>query len=272
MIRPLRSARVITLASGKGGVGKTSVAVNLGIALSRLGRRTMLVDCDFGMANAAIMMGMNPATTLEDFFAGNSDLESIVTMGPSDLIVVPGGTARETIRHPDETLRRRLSSGLREYSDRLDYIIVDTPSGIARDTLSLIAESDTVVLIVSAEPTAFTDAYATLKTLILDYDCKDIAVVANMVDDGAAAHDLFSRLSVLVSRFLPVDLRFLGYIVNDKHLRDAVMCKRSCIEAFPSSQAANCLNHLALALDAIPITRRKSGDIFFAREELHACY
>jgi flagellar biosynthesis protein FlhG len=267
-----RAARVISLASGKGGVGKTNIAVNLSLSLSRLRRRSMLVDCDLGLANAAIMMGLNVAETIEDVVDGSLSLDEIVVDGPDALFVVPGGSGGDAALALDLSVRRRLADAFRPHRRSLDYVIVDTPSGAAPDTLDLVAASDMILLVVSPEPTAFMDAYATAKMLTLDHGATQISVVSNMVDDIAAGHDLFRRFRDVAARFLPSELDFLGSIPRDDRVRLAVMRKRCCVEVFPDAAASQALGRLARTIDALQLPARQGGDCFFGMEALIGAY
>lgn len=265
-----RPARVITLASGKGGVGKTNLAVNLGIALARLGRRAMLVDCDFGLADAAILLGLSPSATIEDYMEGRAPLASVITERADGLLVAPGGSGAGVMPIIESAERRRLAEGMRPYADSLDYVVVDAPSGIARQTLGLLAASDRVLLVLSAEPAAFLDAYATLKLLMLEHGCAHISVIANMVEHEAAGRELFQRFRDVAARFLPSGPHYLGSVPRDEHVRAAVLHKRAWIEAFPASRAAAAMLRLARALDDLHLPAAPGGARFFGMETLHA--
>lgn len=263
-----RTARVITLASGKGGVGKTNIAVNLSLALSRLRRRSMLVDCDLGLANAAIMMGLQAADTLEDVVDGSLSLDEIVIDGPDAVFVIPGASGGGSTPRIDEAARRRLGDAFRPHVRSLDYVIVDTATGAAPDTLELVANSDMILLVVAPEPTAFMDAYATAKKLTLDHGATEISIVANLVDSEAAGRDLFRRFSDVAARFLKTELRFMGSIPRDEHVRAAVMRKRCCIQAFPQAPASLALGRLARTIDILDMPPAHGGARFFGMEAL----
>jgi flagellar biosynthesis protein FlhG len=263
-----RSARVIALASGKGGVGKTNIAVNLSLALSRMRRRSMLVDCDLGLANAAIMMGLNASDTLEDVVDGSLSLDEIVVDGPDAVFVIPGATGGDNVPHLDTAARRRLGLAFRPHMRSLDYVIVDTATGNAPDTLDLVASSDMILLVVSPEPTAFMDAYATAKRLTLDHGATEISIVANLVDSEAAGRDLFRRFSDVAARFLTTELRFMGSVPRDEHVRAAVMRKRCCIQAFPDARASLALGRLARTIDILDMPATRGGARFFGMEAL----
>ena len=263
-----RPARVITLASGKGGVGKTNIAVNLSLALSRLRRRSMLVDCDLGLANAAIMMGLQATDTIDGMVDGSLSLDEIVIDGPDALFVIPGSSGGGAVPSLDVAARRRLGQAFRPHVRSLDYVIVDTPTGNAPETLGLIADADMILLVVSPEPTAFMDAYATAKRLTLDHGTKEISIVANMVENEGAGRDLFRRFSDVAARFLATELRFMGSVPRDEHVRAAVMRKRCCIQAFPQAPASLALGRLARTLDILDIPARPGGARFFGMEAL----
>ena len=263
-----RTARVITLASGKGGVGKTNIAVNLALALSRLRRRSMLVDCDMGLANAAIMMGLQAADTIEDVVDGSLSLDEIVVDGPDSVFVVPGSSGGDGIPTLDGAARRRLGEAFRPHVRSLDYVIVDTATGAGPDTLDLVASSDMILLVVAPEPTAFMDAYATAKRLTLDHGAAEISIVANLVDSETAGRDLFRRFSDVAARFLSTELRFMGSVPRDEHVRAAVMRKRCCIQAFPDAPASRALGRLARTIDILDMPASEGGARFFGMEAL----
>lgn len=263
-----RTARVLSVASGKGGVGKTNLAVNLSLALSRRHRRSMLVDCDFGLANAAIMMGIKAQETIEDVVGGHMSLDEIVIDGPDALFVVPGSAGGVPTHGLDLSVRRRLADAFRPHRRSLDYVVVDTPSGASPDTLDLVAAADFTLLVVSPEPTAFMDAYATAKMLTVDHGVTRIGVVSNLVEDEAAGRDLFRRLRDVAARFLPLEMLYVGSIPRDDSIRKAVMRKRCVLEAFPLSQAARSLNRLAGTIEDLGIATNAGGDCFFGMEAL----
>jgi len=265
-----RSARVIALASGKGGVGKTHLAVNLALAFARMGRRSMLVDCDLGLANAAILLGLNAEVTLEDFVSGRIPLEAVVTEGPGGMLFVPGGNGIGAPPPIERAERRRMADGFRPYADAIDYMVIDAPSGISRQTMGVVAASDRVLLVLSGEPTAFVDAYATLKLLALDHGCHSVAVVTNMVEHDGAGRELFRRFRDVAARFLPCELEHLGSIPRDEHLRHAVMAKRPFLDAYPQARASAAMMRLARAIDDLAVPAGAGGTRFFGLEVLHA--
>ncbi len=261
-----RKARVLVVASGKGGVGKTAIAANLSVALARMDRRTMLVDCDFGLANTGIMLGVRGETTIEDVMAGRAPLDAAITPASAGLLLVPGASGVASASEMSKADRRRLSDSFRPHAEALDYLVIDPPAGIQPQTMRLLAMSDRILLVLTGEPTSFMDAYATVKLLALDHGCTTVSVISNMVDSEVSGRDLFNRFHDVASRFLPSELDYLGSLPRDEHMRMAIMRKRPCLEAFPESRASTALLRLAGALDAIDIPPCTGGSRFFGLE------
>jgi len=263
-----RTARVIAVTSGKGGVGKTNVAVNLSVALSRMGKRAMLVDADIGLANANILLGVNAARTIADVLADQRSAEEVVQSGPAGLFLVPG--------HSGVTVPRASNRGLghafRSYAGTLDHVVVDTASGIGAESLELVATSDIILIVLSAEPTAFMDAYALAKILVLEHGCSSLWVAPNMVDDEASGRALFHHFREVTKRFLPAEINYLASVPRDDHVREAVFRKRCCIEAYPDCRASVGFTRLARAVADLDMPLTEAGHRFFGMEALHgAC-
>lgn len=267
-----RSARVIAVTSGKGGVGKTNVSVNLSVALARMGRRTMLVDGDFGLANANILLGVDPSATIADLVTSDCDIPDIVQQGPGGVFLVPGHSGTGALAELDRSSRRRLADAFRPYAAALDTVIVDTATGISPHAMGLVAASDTVLLVLSDEPTAFMDAYALVKVLTLEHDCAAVSVVTNMVADAAAGAALFRRFCDVVAKFLPADLVHLGSIPRDHHVREAVFRKRCVVDAFPDCAASMAFLGIARMLSREPAPLTPGGSIFFGMEARHGLH
>ena len=269
---PVRNARVIAVTSGKGGVGKSNLSVNLSVALAKLGRRAMLVDCDMGLANANILLGVNGSWTLGDVLGRHCGLEDILQRGPGGILLAPGHSGTGVGSRLDERERQWLATSFQPYADSLDFVIVDGGSGISLETLGIVAASDTVLLVLSGEPTAFMDAYAMVKALSVKHGCTRVAIVTNMVADDEAGRALFLRFKAVIARFLDVTLELLGSIPEDRHLRDAVLRKRCCVEAYPSSRAARAFGQLARKIVEIDSPAVAGGHRFFGMEALHGAH
>jgi flagellar biosynthesis protein FlhG len=267
-----RTARVIAIASGKGGAGKTNVSVNLAVALARRGRRTMLVDCDVGLANANILLGMESELSIADVAARERGLAEVSRAGPGGMMLVPGHSGIGMGGTLGDGARAELAAAFRPYVGDFDEVIVDTGGGIAGETLSLVAASDLVLVVLANEPTAFMDAYALVKGLAVRHGCSRFAIVTNRVRGEADGRALFDRFQSVVEQFLPVHLDHLGSVPEDPYLRDAVLAKRCCLEAFPSAPASAAFERLARRLSALRVPMSAGGQHFFGLEAHHGAH
>lgn len=239
-IAPRRVARVITVTSGKGGVGKSSISVNLAIALSRLGNRVVVLDADFGLANVEVMLGIRPQYNLADLMFRGKSLSDIITDGPENIGFISGGSGIQELTNLTKDQIVYLIQKLVELDERADIVIVDTGAGIADSVLEFVAASSEVLLIATPEPTSITDAYALLKTLNrkADVSLQDtvIKMVANRIDTYEDGKELYDKLSLVVSKFLNLKLEYLGALPQDNSVSKAVMRQKPAIALYPNSQ------------------------------------
>ncbi|ART93132.1 MAG: AAA family ATPase [Zymomonas mobilis] len=267
-LKVTRNLQVIAVASGKGGVGKTNVIANLTAALSKIKQRTLLLDCDLGMADAGIVLGMNSDRTIEDILTGRRQYEDVVQQGVFGLNLVPGVNGAGRIMEMDAVAKRRLVDSLRPWTKSFDYILLDNPSGASSSSLSLMASADQVILVLSSEPTSFMDGYALIKLLALEYKVKEILVVTNMVEDETEGRDLFRRFSDVSARFLGIKLHHLGSVPRDSHIREAVLRKRCCLDLFPKSRASEAFERLAHRLNDYSLLKKTKRSNFFSSLEM----
>lgn len=236
---PRRIARVITITSGKGGVGKSSMAVNLAIALSRLGKRVVILDADFGLANIEVMLGIRPQYNLADLMFRGKTLADIITPGPENIGFISGGSGIQELTNLTRDQIVYLIQKLVELDERADVIIIDTGAGIADSVLEFVAASTEVLLIATPEPTSITDAYALLKTLNrkTDFSLQDtvIKMVANRIDTYEEGKELYDKLSLVVSKFLNFKLEYLGALPQDNNVSKAVMRQKPAMILYPNS-------------------------------------
>jgi flagellar biosynthesis protein FlhG len=237
--------RVIAVASGKGGVGKTSVSINLAAALVNAGQRTLLLDTDLGLANVDVMLGLSPRFTLADVFAGRCELRDTVLEGPNGLMIVPAASGK---RHMTELTPQQhvgLVHAFSELDVPIDTMVVDNAAGIADGVLTFCQAAQDVVVVVCDEPASVTDAYALIKVLSRERGVTRVQVLANQVQHAVEGRQLFEKLERVTSRFLDVTLSYLGAIPRDEWLRRAIQRQESVVDAFPSSPAALAFRDIA---------------------------
>lgn len=230
--------RALAVTSGKGGVGKTNVAVNLAIALSQRGRRVVVLDGDLGLANVDVVLGLCPRYSLYDVVVGERTLPEVMVEGPANLRVIPGGSGIAELANLDGGSRQRLVESLRLAERETEFLIIDTGAGIGKSVMSLLLAADEVIVVLTPEPTSLTDAYALIKVLAQGRLHRWVHLVVNRVASAVEAQQVLRRLNTVVSRFLGIELRFLGFIYDDPAVARAVAHQQPLLLSYPRSRAA----------------------------------
>jgi MinD-like ATPase involved in chromosome partitioning or flagellar assembly len=218
--------RVIAVTGGKGGVGKTSIAVNLSIALSRMGSKVCLLDGDTGLANINVMLGLYPAYTLEHLFTGERSIQDIVLDGPEGVQIIPGASGFAQCVELDVGQQQRLVTSIQAIEPHYDYMLVDTAAGISPTVLHFIAASQVAVLVITPEPTSLTDAFSLLKVLRRRGYRRKVQVIVNMAASSSQADKVFRRFRNAVLKYLELSTEYLGPVWMDESMRTAVTLQR----------------------------------------------
>ncbi|MBR3306329.1 MAG: MinD/ParA family protein [Lachnospiraceae bacterium] len=238
--RPL--ARVITVTSGKGGVGKSNTAINLALHFKKLGQRVIILDADFGLANIEIMFGTVPKHNLCDLIYQGKSITEIITWGPGEVGFISGGSGIAGMSNLGREYLTYIIQNLAQLDAIADVIIIDTGAGISDAVLEFLVASGEIVLITTPEPTSITDSYSLLKALNrhprFSKENSQIKVIANRVENEAEGQVLFKKLNAVVSRFLNLPLEYLGAVPQDKYLNQAVMQQKPVTLANPQAKSA----------------------------------
>ena len=250
---PRPVARVITVTSGKGGVGKSNTAINLAIQFRKMGQRVIILDADFGLANIEIMLGLHPKFNLADMMYRGKSLNDIIMYGPENVGFISGGSGIQELANLSRDQVITLIQKLSELDDYADVIIVDTGAGISDTVLEFVAASEEVLLVATPEPTSITDAYALLKTLNKKASYRPektvVKMIANQVHGNRDAKELFEKLGLVVSKFLDIEVEYLGSVPYDHNMQKSIM-KQSPISILdPLSNTARALNKIANQLE-----------------------
>ncbi|MGD8710697.1 MAG: MinD/ParA family protein [Ectothiorhodospiraceae bacterium] len=232
-----RSATTIAVTSGKGGVGKTSLATNVAMALSGRGHRVCLLDADIGLANVNILLGIQPSATVEDVLAGRAELESVVTEGPEGLSIIPAASGLERLASSPNA-GGALVDQLRRLEQAYDYLLVDTPAGMGPATRSFVRACSNTLLTITPEPTSLTDAFTLLKALQREGYEGRLSVVVNMLPQNQDGSRLFERFRTATLRHLGIELDYLGEVPMDRAVTGAVLNQRPLLVSAPQSPAA----------------------------------
>jgi len=219
-------ATSIVVASGKGGVGKTSIAVNLGLILSQIGRRVTLLDADFGMANAHILLGVNPDHFIIDAITGKTSLDETLCLGPAGLQFVSGGSGLLDMLNLDEKTRYQSIRMMDELSTKTDVLIADAPAGASDSSIAFVTAADRVVVVLVGEPTSFLDAYSLIKAAHIEGKVRNFCIVVNMARNEPEAKSHFKKFNDIATRFLDVTLTYVGHVPLSDRMRQSVVKRR----------------------------------------------
>lgn len=243
------AVKTIAITGGKGGIGKTSTAINLGTALCELGRHVMLLDADFGLANADVLLGVRTRFNLEHVINGTCNLEDVIVTAASGLRLVPASSGSVEMATLNRAQHAGVINAFSELFEPVDHLLVDTAAGLGESVLTYSEAAQRVVVLVCDEPASLTDAYGLIKVLHRRRpDCR-IEVVANMVDSAGQGRALYEKLARVTDRFLQFVPAYYGMIPFDDYLRRAVQQQMSVVEAYPWSASARAFKKLALAAD-----------------------
>lgn len=243
----------IAIASGKGGVGKTSIAINIALALQSSGWRTCLLDTDFGVANAHILLGIDPEFSIGDFLEGEKSFDALCSKGPLGVQFISGGSANVNILNLDTATRFNIIRATESLVGKMDALVVDVPAGASDATLDFVSAADNQVVVLVGEPTSFMDAYSLIKAAHLEKQVNHFHIVVNMANSEAEAHDHFNRFRNITARFLDVQLTLAGFLPFSNSLR------RSVIDRKPTF-LANHKSRESLAIQTIATSLMKRGD------------
>lgn len=263
-----RPVRVIAVTSGKGGVGKTNVSVNLAIAMAQEGKEVMLMDADMGLANIDVMLGLHPTYNLSHVISGDRTLEEVMVAGPSGVRVVPASSGIQKMAELNAAQHAGIIRAFSELGHDLDALIIDTAAGISESVVSYARAAQEVVVVVCDEPASLTDAYALVKLLNREYGINRFRILANMVNSAQEGRVLFQKMLAVTDRYLDVAMDLMGAVPQDEYLRKAVQKQRAVIDAYPRSKAAMAFKKLAQKTDHWPLPSSAGGHLEFFVERL----
>lgn len=264
-------ARVITVTSGKGGVGKSNTAINLAIQFRKMDKKVVILDADFGLANIEIMFGTVPKHNFCDMIYQGKSMKEIITWGPMDVGFVSGGSGIAGLSNLGKEYLTHIIGNLRELDSIADVIIIDTGAGISDSVLEFLVASGEILLVTTPEPTSITDSYSLLKALRRHPDFEEQAVrikmVANKVSGQEEGRILYDKLNSVVTRYLSLSMEYLGAVPNDTHLSRAVMQQMPVSLQNPGAPSALAYEEIAARLMNVELNRnvaRRGMAAFFA--------
>lgn len=260
--------KVIAVTGGKGGVGKTSVSVNLSAALGEAGRRVVLMDADLGLANVDVMLGLRAQRNISDVLAGSCSLNDVMVRAGEGFWIVPAASGTQEMTALSAHEHAELIHAFNDIADELDVLVIDTAAGISDSVVSFVRAAQEVLVVVCDEPTSVTDAYALIKLLNRDYQMTRFRVLANMVRAESEGRSVFNKLLTVTDRFLDVTLQYVGSIPYDETVRKAVQKQTAVLKAFPKGKAALAYRQLANKVNGWPVSSGPRGHLEFFVERL----
>jgi len=237
--------RVIAVTSGKGGVGKTTITVNLALALAEYGQRVIILDGDLGLANVDIAFGLSARYTIEHLLSGEKTLEGILLIGPKGIGIIPGGSGVQRLANLERDKLTHVIANLGRLEKLTDLLIIDTGAGLSHTVINFLQAADDVIMVTTPEPTAITDAYGLLKSLRQEAGEVPVHLVINRVRSEKDALATFKRLETAVNKFLDGSLNFLGWVYDDPLVGRSVMQQDPLGISFPDSSAYHCTQWIA---------------------------
>lgn len=263
-----RPVKVIAVASGKGGVGKTNVSVNLSLALAQSGKDVLLLDADLGLANVDVLLGLRTKYTLSDVIDGSRALEEVIIGGPDGLKIIPASSGVQAMSELSAMEHAGLIRAFSELSHSIDVLIIDTAAGISDSVVTFARAAQEVIVVVCDEPTSITDAYALIKVLNKDHGVCRFRIICNMVHGIQEGRDLFAKIMTVTDKYLDVQLDYMGLVPYDDFLRKAVQKQKAVIDAYPRSKAALAFKSLSQKVDKWPVQGNAGGHVEFFIERL----
>ncbi len=257
------ATRVLSVTSGKGGVGKTAVVSNVAVSLAKQGKKVLIIDADLGLANIDVVLGLSPKYNLNHFFNGERSLDEVMIEGPYGLKILPAGSGVQQYTRLDAQLKMRLIESLDSLNEVFDIVLIDTEAGISDNVTYFNVAAQDILVVTTPEPTAITDAYALMKLLSTQYHQKRFLLAVNSVNEPDEGLDVFEKLTMVSGRYLDIFLDYLGCIPFDKKMHDSVRQQQVMVDLYPEHKVAKAFVALAKNLADAPMTSHAQGTLQF---------
>jgi len=255
--------RVLSITSGKGGVGKTAVVSNNAVSLAKQGKKVLIIDADLGLANIDVVLGISPEYNLNHFFNGERTLEEVMVEGPYGLKILPAGSGVQQYTRLDGQLKMRLIDSLDALEEHFDVVLIDTEAGISDNVTYFNVAAQDILVVTTPEPTAITDAYALMKLLSTQYHQKKFLLAVNAVRSADEGLDVFEKLTMVSGRYLDIFLDYLGCIPYDRKMHESVRQQQVMVDLYPDNKVAKAFNTLSENLIAAPSDNQAQGTLQF---------
>ncbi len=264
--------RVISVTSGKGGVGKTNIVGNLAMAFTKFGKRVLVFDADLGLANIDIIFGVHPEHNIGHVLSGEKELSEIIVEGPKGIRIIPAGSGISDLTRLTDGQKLNLLSEFESLNDMLDIFLIDTGAGISSNVLYFNIAADECIVVATSEPTSITDAYAMMKVMFKEHGATHFKLLVNMVNDNKEAKHVYMKLNQVAERFLNgLVIEYMGYVPDDSMLKKAVQNRKTVLELYPTSSSSKKFNTIASTFLKSPRRCDSDGNIKFFLKRFMDC-
>lgn len=257
--------KIIAVTSGKGGVGKTNLSVNLAILLSKLKKKVLLFDADIHLGNIDLFLGLRTSRTIADVVSGKATLKEIILPGPENIDVLPASSAVIDMIEMGDNLLRKLGYVFSRYENNYDYIVLDTGAGINKQVLSFVLGADKIVVMVTKDPASIADAYGMIKIIKKFAKTLPIALVVNLVENIAEGKSLYKKMDLMVNRFIGGNIYYGGSLKEDSHIKDAIRTQIPLAIKYPNVDSTQIIKAITRNVLSIPEEQNRSKIKFFDR-------
>lgn len=264
----VRQTRTISITSGKGGVGKTTVVANMATQLAKLGKSVLILDGDLGMANVDIMFGVRSKYSIYDLLHSGRKVEEVLTQLAPQIWLLPGGSGHVDLQNLNDFEKRILLEQLSGIKQKFDYLLVDTAPGIDSNVMYFNTSAQEICVVVTPDPSSFTDAYALIKVLNTYHQENKFFIIANQVRDEQEGMAVFQKLSDISQKFLFISLDYLGAIPSDISIRRATKAQQICIQSYPDAIASQSIKRIVERINNRQDVGHAKGGIQFFWEQI----
>lgn len=260
--------QVIAVTSGKGGVGKSNITVNLATTLARAGQKVLVMDADLGLANIDVLLGLNPDFNLSHVVTGECSLEDTMVEGPAGIKIIPASSGTRSMSDLTPAENAGIIQSFSELTTPFDTLLIDTAAGLSESVVSYVRAAREVIVVVCDEPASITDAYALIKVMNREFDVQRFHILANMAHSIHQGRELYMKLSRVADKYLDVTLDFMGTVPYDDYLRKAVQRQKCVTEIYPRSPASMAFRKIAQKAQGWPAPKSIEGHLEFFIERL----
>lgn len=261
----LTRPKIITVTSGKGGVGKTNLSVNLAILLSKLKKKVLLFDADLHLGNVDLFLGIRTTYTIADVVSGKKTLKDVIVTGPGNIDILPASSAVMDMIDIGDDVIKKLGYVFARYENNYDYIVVDSGAGINNQVLPFVFGADKVVVLVTKDPASIADAYGMIKIIKKINKDLPVALVVNMVQNIAEGKSLYRKMDLMVNRFLNSNIYFGGCIKDDTNIKDSIRTQVPLAIKYPSADSTQIIKSITRNILNIPVDEKRNKIKFFDR-------